>query len=85
VIGNGGSLAAGLCAVEGGEQIARAFIDADIGPDLTILERSVNGQSGLVAQQDGMTVTVIAFDAAGDQRKHIWSVRNRENLRPWAS
>jgi hypothetical protein len=32
---------------------------------VTILEHTVNGQPGLVAQQDGVTVTVFAFDVAG--------------------
>jgi DNA-directed RNA polymerase specialized sigma24 family protein len=50
---------------------------------LTILQRTVNGQPGLVAQQDGITVTVMAFDIAGDRIKHIWAVRNPEKLRPW--
>jgi RNA polymerase sigma-70 factor, ECF subfamily len=38
---------------------------------MTILERTVNGQPGLVAQLDGVTVTVFAFDLAGDRIKHI--------------
>ena len=33
--------------------------------NMTFLERTVNGQPGLVAQQDGVTVTVFAFDIAG--------------------
>ena len=49
---------------------------------MTLLERTVNGQPGLVAQQDGVTVTVFAFDVAGDRIKHIWVVRNPEKLRP---
>ena len=53
--------------------------------DLTILERTVNGQPGLVAQQDGVTVTVFAFDVAGDRIKHIWAVRNPDKLRPWTT
>ena len=52
---------------------------------MTILERTVNGQPGLVAQQDGVTVTVFAFDVAGDQIKHIWAVRNPDKLRPWTA
>ena len=73
-IGDGGGLvAAELRPTESGEQIARAVIDiAGKAPNLTILERTVNGQPGLVAQQDGITVTVIAFDIAGDRIKHIW-------------
>jgi hypothetical protein len=51
-------------------------------PKLTILERTVNGQPGLVAQQDGLTVMVMAFDIADDRIRHIWAVRNPEKLRP---
>ena len=52
---------------------------------MTILERTVNGQPGLVAQQDGVTVTVMAFDLAGDRIKHIWAVRNPDKLWPWTT
>jgi RNA polymerase sigma factor (sigma-70 family) len=84
-LGDGGGLvSAELRPIEGGEQIARAVIDiAGRAPNLTMLERTVNGQPGLVAQQDGVTVTVFAFDVAGDRIKHIWAVRNPEKLRPW--
>ena len=72
--------------IEGSEQIVRACLDvARIAPDLTILERMVNGQPGLVAQQDGVTVTVFAFEVAGDRIRHIWAVRNPEKLRPWTT
>jgi RNA polymerase sigma factor (sigma-70 family) len=86
-IGDGGGLvSAELRPIEGGEQIARACVDlAARAPDLTILERTVNGQPGLVAQQDGVTVAVLAFDVAGDRIKHIWAVRNPEKLRPWTT
>jgi RNA polymerase sigma factor (sigma-70 family) len=80
----GGRVSAVLRPIEGAEQIARACVDlAGRVPNLTILERTVNGQPGLVAQQDGVTVTVMAFDVAGDRIKHIWAVRNPEKLRPW--
>ena len=46
-----------------------------------MLERTVNGQPGLVAQQDGVTVVVYAFAVAGDRIKHIWAVRNPKKLR----
>ena len=66
------------------EQIARYVVDiARRAANVTILERTVNGQPGLVAQQDGVTVTVFAFDLAGDRIKHIWAVRNPDKLRPW--
>jgi RNA polymerase sigma factor (sigma-70 family) len=85
VIADGGGLvSAVLRPIEGGAQVARYAVDiAGRVPDLTILERTVNGQPGLVAQQDGVTVTVMAFDVAGDRIKHIWAVRNPEKLRPW--
>ena len=88
-IGDGGGLAsAALRPIEGGEQVARYLVDIAIAGrafDLTILERTVNGQPGLVAQQDGVTIGVMAFDVAGDRIKHIWAVRNPEKLRPWTT
>ena len=72
--------------MKGAEQIARACIDvSNLAPTMTILERTVNGQPGLVAQLDGVTVTVFAFEVAGDRIKHIWAVRNPEKLRPWTT
>jgi RNA polymerase sigma factor (sigma-70 family) len=82
----GGLVRAVLHPVEGGEQIARVVVD--VGgrvPNLTILERAVNGQPGLVAQQHGVTVMVMAFEVAGDRIKHIWAVRNPEKLRAWTT
>jgi RNA polymerase sigma-70 factor (ECF subfamily) len=86
-IGDGGGLAAaGLRPVEGGEQVALASVEvARLAPGLTLLERTVNGQPGLVAQLDGVTVTVLAFDVADGKIKHIWAVRNPEKLRPWTT
>jgi RNA polymerase sigma-70 factor (ECF subfamily) len=82
----GGLVSAALCPIEGGEQVARYLLDiAGRAPSLTILERTVNGQPGLVVQQDGVVVTVYAFDVAGDGIKHIWAVRNPDKLRPWTT
>ena len=85
---DGGGLAlAFLHPIEGGEQIARAWVEiARRAPSgMTFLERTVNGQPGLVAQQDGVTVTVFAFEIAADRIKHIWVVRNPDKLRPWTT
>jgi RNA polymerase sigma factor (sigma-70 family) len=85
-IGDSGGLADAvtLRPIEGAEQIARACLDvARRAPGLTILERTVNGQPGLVAQQDGVTVTVFAFDIAGEKITHIWAVRNPDKLERW--
>jgi RNA polymerase sigma-70 factor (ECF subfamily) len=80
----GGLVSTVLRPLEGGEQIARYMVGiAGKVPDMTILERTVNGQPGLVAQRDGVTVTVAAFDVDGDRITRIWAVRNPEKLRPW--
>ena len=72
--------------IEGSEQIVRACLEvARMAPDLTVLERTVNGQPGLVAQHDDVIVTVFAFEVAGDRIKRIWAVRNPEKLRPWTT
>lgn len=80
----GGLVSAALRPIQGAEQIGRYYIDiAGRAPgNVTILERMVNGQPGRVAQQDGVTVTVYAFDLAGDRIKHIWAVRNPTSFGP---
>jgi RNA polymerase sigma factor (sigma-70 family) len=72
--------------IEGGEQIARVCIDfVDRAPGLTVLERTVNGQPGLVAQRDGVTAAVLAFDIAGDRITDMWVILNPEKLRHWTT
>ena len=79
-------VSAALRPIEGAEQIARYIDITSRAPSsMTILERTVNGQPGLVARQDGVTVTVFAFDVAGDRITHIWAVRNPGKLRPWTA
>jgi len=87
VIADGGGLAsAALHPIEGSEQIARymAELAARRPSNTVLLERTVNGQPGLVMLQDGVTVTVFAFDVADDRITRIWAVRNPDKLRPWA-
>ena len=86
-IGDGGGLVkAELHPIEGAEQIARFFVErASLAPNVSMLERTVNGQPGLVIRLDDVTVNVMAFDVAGDRIKHIWAVLNPEKLRPWAA
>jgi RNA polymerase sigma factor (sigma-70 family) len=83
----GGVVSAAPRPIEGGVQIARYIIDlASRAPaGLTMLERTVNGQPGLVAQMNGVTVGVYAFDIAGDRIKRIWAVLNPDKLRPWTT
>jgi RNA polymerase sigma factor (sigma-70 family) len=84
---DGGGLAtAALRPIEGREKVARyAFGIADKVADVTVLERNVNGQPGLVLQQAGATVTVVAFTVSGNRITHIWAVRNPEKLRSWST
>jgi RNA polymerase sigma factor (sigma-70 family) len=80
----GGRAVTFLDPIEGGAQIARAWVEIARQPTpLTLVERTVNGQPGLVALRDGVIVTVFAFDVAGDRIKRIWAIRNPEKLRPW--
>jgi RNA polymerase sigma factor (sigma-70 family) len=82
----GGRAVTFLHPIEGGEQVARAWIEIArrATSAMTLRERAVNGQPGLVAEQDGRVVTVFAFELAGDQIRHIWAVRNPDKLRRWA-
>jgi RNA polymerase sigma factor (sigma-70 family) len=86
-IADGGGLASAfLQPIEGGEQVAQALLDVTRRvPGLTFVERTVNGQPGLVAEQDGVVVSVYAFDVAGGRIRHVWAVRNPEKLRPWTT
>jgi hypothetical protein len=82
----GGLVSAALAPIEGSAQIAR-YVAGIAGPGsgLVLLERTVNGQPGLVAQQDGVTLAVFAFEIAGSRIGHIWAVRNPDKLRPWTT
>ncbi|MET9871948.1 RNA polymerase subunit sigma-24, partial [Streptomyces sp. NPDC006386] len=39
----------------------------------------------LMARKDGVTVSVLAFDVAGDRITRIWAVLNPDKLRPWTA
>ncbi|WP_405084338.1 RNA polymerase sigma factor SigJ [Microbispora sp. NBC_01389] len=80
----GGLVDALLLPLEGAEEVARyaAVLIAKAG-GLTLLERTVNGQPGLIGQWEGVTEVVMAFDVVDDRIRHIWAVRNPEKLHPW--
>lgn len=80
----GGRVSTLLHPVVGADKIVDAFVRLkNVFGDLTILERTVNGQPGLIAQRDGVTVSVYAFELEGALIKHIWTIRNPEKLRSW--
>ncbi|MEU7576624.1 RNA polymerase sigma factor SigJ [Streptomyces sp. NPDC041068] len=83
-IADTGGLVNAAAPTAGSEHIARHLIGIlGMAPDLTLLERTVNGQPGLVVQQGSVTVTVMAFDIADDRITRCWAVRNPEKLGPW--
>jgi RNA polymerase sigma-70 factor (ECF subfamily) len=87
-VADGGGLAVTFPdPINGAEQIARAW--AEIArrrtAAMTLTERTVNGRPGLVAEQDGVTVTVFAFEVAGGRIRRIWVMRNPEKLRHWSA
>ncbi|WP_067572554.1 hypothetical protein [Nocardia acidivorans] len=53
--------------------------------EVTLLERTVNGQPGLVAELDGTGVSVYAFDISDNRITRIRVIRDREKLRPWTT
>ncbi|MFD5267569.1 RNA polymerase sigma factor SigJ [Streptomyces sp. NPDC058335] len=80
----GGMVGTVLRPVEGGARIAAYMVAiADRAPGLELLERSVNGVAGLVAQRAGVVMTVAAFDVSDGRVSRIWVIRNPEKLRPW--
>ncbi|WP_406108068.1 RNA polymerase sigma factor SigJ [Micromonospora globbae] len=84
VADGGGIVDAEFRPIRGAGRIARALADiAGREDDLTILERTVNGQPGLVVRQGGVTGTVMAFHVTAGRITHIWAVRNPDKLRSW--
>jgi RNA polymerase sigma-70 factor (ECF subfamily) len=84
VADGGGVVTAQLDPVQGAARIAQLLVDvAALAPGLTILERSVNGRPGIIAQLDGVTVVVMALHVEQNRITNLWAVRNPEKLRPW--
>ncbi|MFI7367705.1 RNA polymerase sigma factor SigJ [Streptomyces sp. NPDC050149] len=80
----GGLVGTALRPIEGSALIAQYMVAiADRAPGLELLERSVNGTPGLVAQRGGTVMTVASFEIADGRITRIWVVRNPEKLRPW--
>lgn len=80
----GGLVGTALRPIEGGALIAQYMVAiADRAPGLELLERSVNGAPGLVAQRGGAVMTVASFEIVDGRITRIWVVRNPEKLRPW--
>jgi RNA polymerase sigma-70 factor (ECF subfamily) len=87
VIADGGGLVnTVLRPIRGGAPIARYYVGlAKRIPTMTMREAIVNGQPGLVGEQDGKPVTVYAFATAEGRITRIWAIRNPEKLHPWTA
>jgi len=83
----GGRALTFLDPIQGSEQVARAWITlaGKATSDMALLERTVNGQPGLVATEHGIPVTVFAFHVVGDRIRRIWVIRNPDKLHAWTS
>jgi RNA polymerase sigma-70 factor (ECF subfamily) len=79
----GGRANAATHPIEGAERLTRYLVDliSRAPSGLNFLERTVNGQPGLVAQLAGVTVSVYAFEVVEDRVKRIWVVLNPAKLR----
>ncbi|MFB9180065.1 RNA polymerase sigma factor SigJ [Dactylosporangium sucinum] len=86
VADGGGRAQAELHPVHGAAGVAAGFVAVRRkAPDLRIVERTVNGQPGLVMLDGDVTVTVLAFDVTDGRITHLWAIRNPDKLRPWTT
>ncbi|QDQ15653.1 RNA polymerase sigma factor SigJ [Streptomyces spectabilis] len=85
-LADGGGLVSTVPLTVGNEEVARQLVILiTVVPDLMLVERTVNGQPGLVVEHEGAIASVVAFDFAGDRISRFWSVRNPDKLRPWTT
>ncbi|SDC98274.1 RNA polymerase sigma factor SigJ [Glycomyces harbinensis] len=84
VADGGGIASAHPYPVQGRDLVARGLVAVlAVMEGRRFLERAVNGRPGLVAERDGVTDTVIAFDTANGRITALWVIRNPEKLRAW--
>ncbi|QKV78081.1 RNA polymerase sigma factor SigJ [Amycolatopsis sp. Hca4] len=79
----GGVVRAALLPIEGGEPVARYVADLAASGVLTLVERTVNGEPGLLLRRGSELAAVYSFDVEDGRITRIWAVRNPEKLRPW--
>jgi RNA polymerase sigma-70 factor, ECF subfamily len=83
----GGRVLAQIEPIEGGERVARylAWLASRAPAGVTFVETTVSGRPGLIAQLDGVTNTVYAFQIAGDRIHRLWAIRNPDKLSLWVN
>lgn len=86
-VADGGGLAmASPEPVHGHVRVAEFLVHlVDLADRLDLLERTVNGQPGLVAVNGSQVLTVYAFDINDSRIRRIWAMRNPDKLRSWSS
>lgn len=83
-VADGGGLAsAAPHPVEGADRLARFLVDIGSRAPMRLVERTVNGRPGLVAERDGRIFAVYAFGVVDTRIERIWVVTNPEKLRSW--
>lgn len=86
VADGGGRAMASPTPVRGHLQVAEFLVHlAHLAGRLDLLERTVNGQPGLVAVSGARVLTVYAFDIDESRIRRIWAIRNPDKLRSWGS
>lgn len=82
----GGRVQASLEPLHGNERVAGSLMHlARLAGHLDLVERTVNGQLGLVAMNGRELLAVYAFDIDGSRITRIWTIRNPDKLRAWLS
>ncbi|MGA8245560.1 MAG: RNA polymerase sigma factor SigJ [Nocardioides sp.] len=80
----GGRAIASPVPIEGGQQVAEHLAHiASLVTHLDLLERTVNGQPGLVIMDGHDLLAVFAFGFRQDRIQRIWAMRNPDKLRAW--
>ncbi|MFF7331657.1 RNA polymerase sigma factor SigJ [Streptomyces sp. NPDC008150] len=86
VADGGGRAAASPEPVHGHVRVAEFLVHlAGLAGRLDLLERTVNGQPGLVAVSGSQVLTVYAFDIDDSRIRRIWAMRNPDKLRSWSN
>lgn len=81
LIDGGGQVAVALEPVRGVVDVAARLLGL-LGPDTgtTMVERSVNGQRGLLAHRGQLVVAVVTVSIRGDRITDVWVVVNPDKL-----
>ncbi|MGW3959164.1 RNA polymerase sigma factor SigJ [Amycolatopsis sp. NPDC005003] len=79
----GGRVRAAIAPIEGGELVARYVAELAAAGSLTLVERTVNGEPGLLLRRGDELAAVYSFDIADGRITRIWAMRNPDKLGPW--